>query len=282
MFVTDLDGTLLTPQVTVDPVSAGIVSNLSLRGAMITTATARTPATLEPILENVYTSIPLIVMTGAAFWDRAAQRFIDPKTIPAGMVPLVLEAFKRHGVSPFVYALGQGVLEVYHSRTLSPGEEEFVDTRRELPLKHFNFVDRVQASDLTLPAMLIFGVGPHGRIAALARSLSPEPFAEVPSYYRDVYNPGQSFIEVFAPGVSKASAIERLKERVGAERVIAYGDNYNDLPMFRVADQGVAVANAVPDLIAAATRVIGPNTEPSVAMDMLNVVESGEGIGNRE
>lgn len=38
--------------------------------------------------------------------------------------------------------------------------------------------------------------------------------------------------------------------------------------MFAVADESVAVANALPEVLEAATRVIGPNTLPSVALDI--------------
>ena len=55
-----------------------------------------------------------------------------------------------------------------------------------------------------------------------------------------------------------------------------YGDNLNDLPMFEVADEAVAVANAMPEVIARADRVIGPNSASSVARDMLRQVEKSE------
>lgn len=38
--------------------------------------------------------------------------------------------------------------------------------------------------------------------------------------------------------------------------------------MFGIADEAVAVANAMPEVIAAADRVIGPNSESSVARDI--------------
>ena len=55
----------------------------------------------------------------------------------------------------------------------------------------------------------------------------------------------------------------------GADRVVVYGDNLNDLPMFAVADEAVAVANARPQVLAAADRIIGRNTDDSVAKDMM-------------
>lgn len=72
-------------------------------------------------------------------------------------------------------------------------------------------------------------------------------------------------LEIFAPGVSKASAITRLKELTGADRVVVFGDNLNDLPMFEIADVAVAVDNAFDEAKAKADIIIGPNAEDSVA-----------------
>jgi len=73
---------------------------------------------------------------------------------------------------------------------------------------------------------------------------------------------------VFRCGVSKAAAVLKLKSFLGADRLTVYGDHLNDLPMFAVADESVAVSNALPEVLSAASRIIGPNTLPSVAMDM--------------
>lgn len=44
-----------------------------------------------------------------------------------------------------------------------------------------------------------------------------------------------------------------------------FGDNANDLPMFEVADECYAVANATAEVRARATEVIGSNDEDGVA-----------------
>jgi hypothetical protein len=56
-----------------------------------------------------------------------------------------------------------------------------------------------------------------------------------------------------------------MKERYGFDRLVAFGDSVNDLSMFRVADEAYAVANAIGEVKAAATAVIGSNEEDAVA-----------------
>jgi Cof subfamily protein (haloacid dehalogenase superfamily) len=62
------------------------------------------------------------------------------------------------------------------------------------------------------------------------------------------------FLEVLAPGVSKGAGLTRIMERLGLrpEEVIAFGDEENDLPLFKAALHSAAPANAKPEVRAAA------------------------------
>jgi hydroxymethylpyrimidine pyrophosphatase-like HAD family hydrolase len=76
---------------------------------------------------------------------------------------------------------------------------------------------------------------------------------------------GKHLLEIMPKKASKANAILRLKELLGCDRLVVFGDGINDLDMFRIADEAYAVENAVPELKAAATAVIGSNDDDGVA-----------------
>ena len=80
-------------------------------------------------------------------------------------------------------------------------------------------------------------------------------------------NSADGLLEISAAGVSKATALARLCDERGIDRqdVIAFGDMPNDLPMLTWAGYAVAVANAHPDVIAAADEVTASNEEAGVA-----------------
>lgn len=279
LFITDMDGTLLGPDSRVSPESAAIFTDLSKRGALITVATARTPATVEPLLHDTLTTIPAIVLTGAAMWDRRSMRFMDPLVLTADKAMALEEAFIGHGIDPFVYNLrSDGHMEVWHSALLSEAEQKFYSARSALDLKKFIFADAPHCSASPVsPAILMLGIGSTERIGELAGYLRTDPGLSI-SAYPDLFDSGLSYIEVFRAGVSKAAAVLRLKEMLGADRVTVYGDHLNDLPMFAVADESVAVANALPEVLEAATRVIGPNTLPSVALDIASNFQSDSSL----
>ena len=78
---------------------------------------------------------------------------------------------------------------------------------------------------------------------------------------------GKGLIEASALGVSKATVVAELAASYGMSResVIAFGDMPNDLPLLTWAGTSCAVANAHPEVIAAATHIIGSNDNDGVA-----------------
>ena len=269
LFVTDMDGTLLNEHSKVSPVSAKIISDLSRQGALITVATARTPATVEPLLDGTYTSLPAIVMTGAAMWDRNNRSYVNTHPFDGDADHQLLAVMRSEGIEPFVYTFfdGNPLLHVFRNSPLSDNDIRFMDERRVSGLKEFHIDQPMPEGGHT---MLFFAMGPRERIFAAADKIRALRICSV-SAFTDIFGEDTGILELFAPGVSKASAVQALKSQTGADRLIVYGDNLNDLPMMAVADESVAVANALPEVKAAATRVIGSNTADAVARDIMQV-----------
>ncbi|MDE3228673.1 MAG: HAD-IIB family hydrolase, partial [Chloroflexota bacterium] len=75
------------------------------------------------------------------------------------------------------------------------------------------------------------------------------------------------FVEVMAPGVSKGVALGELAARLGVTRdeIVAFGDGENDIPLLAAAGLGIAMANAMPALLARADDITLSNAEDGVA-----------------
>jgi hypothetical protein len=268
LFITDLDGTLLTPDVRVSSRSAQIISDLSARGALITCATARTPASVVPLLADAHSSLPAIVLTGAALFDRETQTYLSTHFISADAISAIYKAFIDENLTPFIYTLpnnSSNILQVYVSTSnLTSYQKKFVDERVNLPLKRFNLNALPPQADAARH-LLFFAMGNVDNIERAAATLRNGVDCHV-SCYRDTYDRSIGLLEILASGVSKANAVLQMKKQTGADQLVVYGDNLNDLPMMAVADIAVAVENALPQVKAAANVVIGPNTADSVAL----------------
>ena len=81
-----------------------------------------------------------------------------------------------------------------------------------------------------------------------------------PEIYREEY-----WLEIMSRKATKANAILKLKELLGCNRIVSFGDAINDIPMFRISDECYAVENAVDDLKKMATAVIESNNNDGVA-----------------
>lgn len=269
LYVSDLDGTLLSTDSKVTDASAEMINTAIREGALFSIATARTPSTVAPLMSAIHSSLPYIVMTGAAVWNPSTELFEHIVTFPSDVATKILDIFTRHSLPVFIYCFGEGKIQVYHSGPLSPLECDFMEGR-ESRFKHFNVPPSgksVLPSPLP-PVLLFYSIRPVEEGKPVYEEIKAACACN-PLFYHDIYGDEVAVLEVFAPDATKARAIERLRLSCGAERVVAFGDNVNDIPMLREADVAVAVENAIPEVKDMADIVIGPNSDDAVAQYIL-------------
>ncbi len=266
LYVSDLDGTLLGED---SRLSSGTIEILNRvigeLGGLFTVATARTPATVVPLMQEVNARLPFIVIGGSAMWNPVTMSYEHTRGIDDMTVNAVADVFDRHNAHPFIYRRhGNGLLHTHHYGPLSSQEERFIAARQQLPLKKFflNDHDYRHSDD---EALLIFSMNKY----AVLKSIADDLKASVPTcsvmLYHDIFDESEGYLEIFTAGTSKAGAIRELAREVGAGRVVVFGDNRNDIAMMQAADHSVAMGNAFPEVKAAASEVIGPNSADSVA-----------------
>lgn len=276
LYISDLDGTLLDPCGKISQTSATLINHAIARGALFSVATARTPATVSMLLSGLNLNIPLVVMTGAALWDIRTGRYSDQQYFNASQVGRIIEAYGHpEGGGGFLYTLasrpeGKDLMEIYHIGPLNELERNFMEERLDSPYKKF-FVPESGMSEVPEKienAVLFFGIQPNATATAILEQLRKIEGIN-PMFYHDWFSDRFAEIEAFPSGATKAKAIRRLAMKVGAERIVVFGDNLNDLSMMEIADWSVAVANAVDEVKYAADETIGSNSADAVARYIL-------------
>ncbi|SNR41995.1 hypothetical protein SAMN06265371_102463 [Lutibacter agarilyticus] len=110
----------------------------------------------------------------------------------------------------------------------------------------------------------IMCMGDAEEIDALYKSLEAT-FSEEIMLYRSK----DTYIEISHKDISKKTAIEVLLKNYytdfSMEKVIAFGDNYNDIEMLKAVGLGVAVANANEEVLQIADAVTDTNKNDGVA-----------------
>ena len=70
LYVSDLDGTLLGEDSQLSAVTVATLNRIIEElGGLFTVATARTPATVVPLMQEVHARLPFIVIGGSAMWN---------------------------------------------------------------------------------------------------------------------------------------------------------------------------------------------------------------------
>ena len=75
-------------------------------------------------------------------------------------------------------------------------------------------------------------------------------------YYADTYREGYMFLECGAADAGKGAGAKAARDLAGADRLDVFGDNFNDLDMYRVADMSFAPVSGEPEMQKIASRVI--------------------------
>jgi Cof subfamily protein (haloacid dehalogenase superfamily) len=266
LYVSDLDGTLLGKDSQLSAVTVATLNRIiGELGGLFTVATARTPATVVPLMQQVHARLPFIVIGGSAMWNPVSMSYEHTRGIDDMTVNAVADVFDRRGAHPFIYRRhGKNLLHTHHYGPLSPQEERFIAERQHLPLKQF-FLDDRDFRHSDDEALLIFSMNKY----AVLKSIADDLRTSVPTcsvmVYHDIFDESEGYLEIFSAGTSKAAAIRDLARQLGAGRVVVFGDNRNDIAMMKAADFSVAVDNAFTEVKAVASEVIGPNTVDSVA-----------------
>ena len=266
LYISDLDGTLLQNDATMSGYTAQALQAFIERGGLFSVATART---WESMLHNHFLDpvlplpVPLVLMNGAMIYDSQNQRFVKKNIIAPDTVRAMIACAKAHGQEGLLYSIKEGYTQVYHEEITRPFIGRFYEMRRQFYGKRM-----VYTSDLAAHAAeeIIYCTmaDSHENLAPLHEALQQLPGLNC-TFYPDSYVKGAWLLECFSCFASKFNAVQYLRERYGFDKIIGFGDNLNDIPLFEACDEAYAVANAREELKAAATGVIGANTEDGVA-----------------
>jgi Cof subfamily protein (haloacid dehalogenase superfamily) len=264
LYVADLDGTLLGERAVLSAFTAASLEQLIADGVLITCATARSWVTVQRVLGSFRFRLPMVLNNGTFTYDATTATLLDQHVLAEPVARTILELCCKHGVAPIVY-----------------GMDGTTEQASWMPNRPAGAMDRYWAdrpSDprasprsgwANLPTNSIFTIaatGPSKSLASLSDDirLSLAGATEV-TVQQDANHPEDTWLEAVPSGVSKAAAIQNVLPLAGANRLVVFGDNLNDLPLFAIADECYAVANAASAVRDAATAIIESNTNDGVA-----------------
>lgn len=250
----DLDGTLLRRDGSISANTERALRAARARGLTLLFVTARPPRRARLISKASELSGVVICGNGSILYDLKSNTVLHEERLCAQHASLLVESLRR-AVPDAAFAvevgLGYGCDLNY---AILP---EHADDRIDPLMRRADAVELCREGVTKLivqqPDWPMLELLQMTRVFASSRAT--------------VTHSGSHFVEVMAPGVSKASALRKYCSSRGilAAEVVAFGDMPNDLPMLRWAGCGVAVANAHSEVLAAADLVTRSNDADGVA-----------------
>lgn len=259
LYVTDLDGTLLTGDQYVSPKSCEIINSLTEQGLIFSYATARSLITAKKVTAGLALKSPVIVNNGAFIVDSESGEKLVKNTFSAAQAEDIFSTLTRFGIFPLVYSIIDGTEKFsYIPEKLTRGMTDFLNTRQGDP-RHRPLSGEYCMLDGE--PFYITCIDKAGSMSEAHDELKKRYYCV---YSRDIYS-GDQWLEILPENATKANAVLQLKECCGCGRLVVFGDGMNDIPMFRAADECYAVENAAPELKEIADGIIGGNNDDSVA-----------------
>ena len=258
LYLSDLDGTLLRSDQRTSAHTNETINRLVNEGMLFSYATARSYHTARKVTSGLDARIPLIVYNGAFIIDNRTQELLATNLFTDDEAADILADLLEAGVSPIVYCLDDRERFVYNRSRINADTKEYVDSRsgdnRDTPVE----------DDAALSRRGIFYftcIDDEKKLAPLNEKYR-QRFTCM--FARDIHS-GAQWLEIMPKHATKAHAARQLVELLGCDRIVAFGDSTNDIPLFEAADERYAVANASDILKARATAIIAANDEDGVA-----------------
>ena len=261
LFVSDLDGTLLTKEERVSAYSLEHLNALLARGMLFTYATARSVGSAARALQGLNVGLPAVYYNGGLIYDRAEKRTLRFSCFDDALKSHVLSVLREYGILPLVY----GPKEQREFVAWRLGQETF-GMKRYLERRKGDSRLLSAHSDAELLAGYVFYfkcIGPKEQVERAWNVLKYDPRV-ICIFHQEMYQ-NDFWMEISPHDATKANAVAYLKTLLGCEKLVCFGDTSNDSDMFDVCDEKYAVRNADDWLKEKATGVIGFCEEDGVA-----------------
>ena len=256
LFVTDLDGTLITNDCEIPDRAAEHICLLTGAGVKITYSTARTYRTTDRILRGVPAPYPVALMNGVMIRNVKLGTNAEVCYIDRSVLPTVADIILSAGLSPFVYRYTDGELATCYAEIANTYMADFMDERIVKFGKPFMKVSSVASACAGGDVIYFALIDEEVRIKKAFEELKKTGSVGLACYKS--HEADFWYLEVFSPDASKKNAVNELKRLAGADRLVCFGDNLNDLPMFEISDECYAPVTANGEVKRRADGLIPP------------------------
>jgi Cof subfamily protein (haloacid dehalogenase superfamily) len=255
LVIADVDGTLVTGEKVLTERSRAAARALRSAGIALAITSGRPPRGMGMLVEPLGLTTPIAAFNGGMLVNPDLS-VIEARTLPAAVVPSIVESIVECGLDVWVYQGGD-----WFVRDLSAPH-----VAREQEAVRFAPTERKDLGGLSEGVVKIVGVSDDYPLvarceAAVRRELGDHVSASRSQPY---------YLDVTHPQANKGAVVRRLSALldISTERMASIGDMPNDVLMFGITGLSIAMGNASPDVQRTARRVTTSNDDEGFAKAM--------------
>ncbi|MDQ7060087.1 MAG: HAD-IIB family hydrolase [Sulfurimonas sp.] len=246
IYITDLDHTFLRNDLSISDYTKKTWNSYS-DTSILSIATARTYMKTLQFLDGVSLNAPMILLDGALI-ATMDKKIIDTKFMCKDAGDMIIDEGWKFGIYPFILALSDP-----NNLTEAFVHDEVLNKHQVQVLGRYSSADNLQKCN-GIRAMdenfKIVYMGEEKLLRELHEHLVDKfgddlKFILAPEAYVGCY-----FLTILHPDADKSHGIKTVSEYLGfdLEKLTVFGDNFNDIGMFKLAGTSVAMANAQPEV----------------------------------
>ncbi|MBS0655448.1 MAG: HAD family phosphatase [Verrucomicrobia bacterium] len=269
----DIDGTLTAEREKLSCEVVDYVASLVKEGWKCLFVTGRTVEWSLHLLEKLPFSYTLAAFNGAYTMQMPQKAVIDVCLCPCSLLEPVGELLKQADTALVIY--GEPNREA-HSLYFKKRASRQLDShlKRRFEVLREEWVDLEELSQIAFSQFIALRAFCHPEVAR-ALSAEIEALASVHApVMTDSYDSRFSIIQVTNAEASKGHALAATFQRLGKRgKVIACGDDYNDIPMLQRADCRVVMATAPAEVLSLADIIAPPAGELGIIEGLRQAID---------
>ena len=282
LIAVDVDGTLLNTEFEdeLDPRVCAAIARVRDAGHLLALCTGRNRLSAARVIASAagaLDGVPQILLNGAMVIDGGTGDVLRAAGLPRELLARLVELFRARGVMPLMFTddeAGGGVTIEDQPPNSILGR--YLERRRE-KVGALHEVDDLLAH-LPPSALEIGTIDLAGKVNELEADIRRELGDDVQIVKTETLLARNAYLwlEVYRSDCTKGSGLTLLADAkdVPRDRIVAIGDNYNDLDMFAAAGHRVAMGNA-PEAVRTAADRVAPDVARQGAAVVLEEIAAG-------
>ena len=266
IYISDLDGTLLRNDATISTYTKEKLISLLKAGINFTIASARSVTSIKRILDDIPFTLPIIAINGAYITDYKTGKHLQINAIDKKITSQIYAEILAHKCMPFVSGFDGSSDRLYYQHTVNEGMQWLIEDVTEGHGKRLQQIDDLKKT-LTAKVVCMTVIAEYEIVEDLTEKLKEKfgSFLQM-HFFQNPYSPQWQWLTIHDKKACKSNAIKTLMEMTGfaPDKLTVFGDNLNDVNMFKMAATAIAVENATDQIKQYACKIIGPNESDSV------------------